>query len=156
MAVKILTAAQKQAVVTIYTSNNKPKSIQELAALLNVSTSTISRVLEEAGVITSKKLHGTDDMAKVMSILYKHKINPDMLEDILAEPAMIPSNVSVFLNECNQEQLYVILLGAGLINHTNPQVRNMVANAVVNATPGNPIPKSAQLSLIPPVKRQST
>lgn len=149
MPVKKLNDAQKAAVVTIYTSNDKPKSIHELAALLSVSTRTIARVLEEAGVTASKKLHGTSDDAKVMRILYKHKISPDMLEAILAEPAMIPSNVSVFLKECSQTQLYVILLGAGLINSPDPVIRNMVAHAIMNAPQGQPIPKSAQLPLIP-------
>lgn len=149
MAVKKLSDAQKAAVVTIYTSNMKPKSIAELAKLLSVSTRTIGRVLEEAGVTASKKLHGVSDEAKVTRILYKHKISPDALEAILAEPAMIPSNVSVFLKDCSQEQLYVILLGAGLINSPNPAIRNMVAHAVMNAPAGRPIPKSAQMQLLP-------
>lgn len=149
MTVRKLTDAQKAAVVTIYTSNQRPKSISELASCLQVSTRTIGRVLEEAGVTASKKLKGTDEATKIMRVLYKHKINADQLEMILNEPAMIPSNVSVFLKDCNQEQLYIIFLGAGLINSTKPGVRNMVANAVMNAPAGRPIPKSAQMSLIP-------
>lgn len=149
MSVRKLNKEQKQAVITIYTSNDKPKSIHELALLLNVSTRTIGRVLEEAGIIASKKLQGTGTTDKVMRILYKHKINPDHLEAILSEPAMIPSNVSVFLKECTQAQLYVVLLGAGLINSKDPANRNMAAQAILNAPAGHPIPKSAQLSLIP-------
>ena len=50
MTVKILTEAQKAAVVTIYTSKDRAKTIIELAAALGVSTRTIGRVLIEGGV----------------------------------------------------------------------------------------------------------
>lgn len=85
MTVKKLSDAQKKAVVTIYTSNIKPKSIAQLAELLNVSTRTIGRVIEEAGVTASKKLHGLDEASRVMRLLYKHKVSVEMLEEILGD-----------------------------------------------------------------------
>lgn len=150
MTVKKLSDAQKQAVVTIYTSNDKPKSIHELADLLGVSTRTIGRVLEEAGVTASKKIH-TGEAAKVMRVLYKHKINADSLEAILNEPAMIPSNVSLFLKDCNRDQLYVILNGAGLITNADPILRAIAAQAVLGTPVNKPIPtKLAQIPLVFP------
>jgi methylaspartate ammonia-lyase len=83
MTVRKLTDAQKAAVVTIYTSNIRPSSIQHLAAVLGVSTRTIGRVIEEAGVTASKKLH-VGEAADVMRLLYKHKITIDQLESLLS------------------------------------------------------------------------
>lgn len=82
MTVMKLTAAQKAAVVVIYTSNIRPSSMQHLAAILCVSTRTIGRVIEEAGVIASKKVH-TGEAAAVMRLLYKHKMTVDQLENLL-------------------------------------------------------------------------
>ena len=47
MCVIILTRAQKKAVVTIYTSKYKPKTVGALAFWLYVSPRTIQRVLDE-------------------------------------------------------------------------------------------------------------
>jgi transcriptional regulator GlxA family with amidase domain len=67
MPVRKLNDAQKRAVVTIYTSIYRPKSIKELARFLCVSPRTIGRVLEEAGV------------TKVMRILNRYKYTSLMM-----------------------------------------------------------------------------
>jgi hypothetical protein len=87
MTVRKLTDAQKAAVVVIYSSNIRPKSIGDLANCLNVSTRTIGRVIEEAGMIASKKVH-TGDTANIMRLLYRNKITIQQLEILLEQTPM--------------------------------------------------------------------
>lgn len=85
MTVRKLTAAQKTAVVTIYTSNIRPSSIKHLAEVLCVSTRTIGRVIDEA------KIASTSEASKVMQMLYRHKITIDQLESLLNMVMVKPS-----------------------------------------------------------------
>lgn len=148
MPVKKITDAQKEAIVTIYTSKDKPKTIKEIASFLGVSTRTVGRVLEEKGIDSPMKArfgNVNTEANKVIQLLYKHKIDPNMLEQILNTPALTPGNISVFLKKCNREQLAVILIGAGLILSDDPQKKSLAVQALYAAPEGKPIPKSAQL-----------
>lgn len=85
MTVCKLNDAQKAAVVTIYTSNVRPSSIQHLAAVLCVSERTIRRVIDEAGVKAAKAAP-IGEATQVMQLLYKHKITIDQLDTLLGMP----------------------------------------------------------------------
>ena len=88
MTVKKLTNKQKEAVVIIYDS--KTRTIKEIAEFLGVSSRTIGRVLEEAGLM--KPVARLQAEAKtVMTLLYKHKITVQQLETLLNSVMVMPS-----------------------------------------------------------------
>lgn len=80
MTVKKLTAAQKDAIVTVYDS--KTRNIKQIAEFLGVSTRTIGRVLDERGVASPMETR-TAEAKKVMVLLYQHKVTPAQLEHLL-------------------------------------------------------------------------
>lgn len=93
MTVKKLTLKQKQAIVLIYDS--KTRSIKQLADFLCVSTRTIGRVLEEAGLaLPVERIQA--EAKTIMAMLYKHKITVQQLESLL-DAVMIKSAVREML-----------------------------------------------------------
>lgn len=80
MTVKILTQAQKDAVVTIF--NAKTRTQKEIAGFLRCSERTINRVLNEAGVAPVKETM-TASAKRVMTLLYENKITVEQLEKIV-------------------------------------------------------------------------
>lgn len=82
MTVKKLTTKQKEAVVVVYDS--KTRTLKQIAGFLGVSTRTIGRVLEEAGLMKPvARLQA--DAKTVMALLYKHKITIEQLQHLLEE-----------------------------------------------------------------------
>lgn len=140
MARNKLTDAQKDAIVTVYTS--KTRTIKQIAGFLGVSTRTVGRVLEERGIPGPMAVRSAEAV-RVMALLYKRKVDPAMMEQILDTPALTPANVAIFLRDCNQAQLSIILQGAGIRTLHSPA--GLVALASV--TTHKPIPQSAQMPL---------
>jgi hypothetical protein len=139
MAVKKLTPAQKEAIITVY--NAKTRTIKQIAEFLGVSSRTVSRVLEEKGIAGPMAVR-SGQAAQLMALLHKRGINPADMEKILDTPALTPANVAFFLRDCNQEQLKIILRGAGLIA---PLDWSKMPNVQQRST--QPIPKNAQQKL---------
>ena len=100
MTVKKLTQAQKEAVVTIYTSKIKPRTVTEIAGFLGVSTRTIGRVLDEHAV-AGPKAQESIETKKIMALLYKHKIDYTELQSLLEN---IPQDTLVLLTQTKRSK----------------------------------------------------
>lgn len=146
-----ITDAQKDAICTIYAA--KKKNITEIAMFLGVSQRTVGRVLTEKGVLTPKQ-EISASANKVLTTLYKNKISPEALEQIINTPLLTFENVATFLQQCNRKQLYAVLHLAGLVDTTDPTINHIIGLSILNSPATQPIPtKAAQMSLLePPIK----
>lgn len=114
VTVKCINEAGKDDIVASY--KNKV-SLVILAVHHNTSTRTIGRVLEERGLATPvPRLKG--EAYTAMKILKANGLTADTLDYALKHavaPALTPTTVQTYLNQCSKEQLAHHFYASGLV-----------------------------------------
>ena len=132
MTVKCITLGEKQLLADWFRADIFNQT--ELAEKFKTSKRTVNRVLVEAGISPAPVSRVTDRMRAFMAIIDEYGLEPEGLAQALAAPAMIPSNVQEYLNNCTPTQLAGLFYSSGIAKIVE-QIQKQRAEAATNPTP---------------------